>query len=141
MPILIKPSSSCDQDSTYEKEGSKGNLDNLESTSKILQRATTKAPCEQSTSGTLVTITTDVTHNSVEQGCGDEPSSSKPLSRTMSKRMSDPSAGKIRSSRVVSFHDEKEKVVKIEERLASGAHVIIQCAPLLKESYVSAKAM
>uniref|UniRef100_A0A0A9DYY3 SOSEKI DIX-like domain-containing protein n=1 Tax=Arundo donax TaxID=35708 RepID=A0A0A9DYY3_ARUDO len=140
MPILIKPSSSYDQDSTYEKEGSKGNLDNLESTSKILPQTIRMAPCEQSPSGTLVTITTDVTHNSVEQDCSDEPSS-ETLSRSVSKRMSDPSAGKIRSSRVVSFRDEKEKVIKIEERLASGARVIIQCAPLLKESYVSAKAL
>ncbi|XP_062193842.1 protein SOSEKI 3-like [Phragmites australis] len=134
------PSSSYDQDSTSEIEGSKGNLDNLESISKILPQTIRMAPCEQSTSGTLVTTTTDVRHNSVEQECSYS-SSSKTLSRSTSKRISDPSAGKIRSSRVVSFHDEKERVIKIEERLASGARVIIQCTPLLKESYVSTKAM
>ncbi|PNT65211.1 hypothetical protein BRADI_4g38822v3, partial [Brachypodium distachyon] len=38
------------------------------------------------------------------------------LSRSTSKRMSDLSSGKVHSSRVVSFQDEKEKAVKIEDR-------------------------
>uniref|UniRef100_A0A453RST3 SOSEKI DIX-like domain-containing protein n=1 Tax=Aegilops tauschii subsp. strangulata TaxID=200361 RepID=A0A453RST3_AEGTS len=33
-----------------------------------------------------------------------------------------------------SFHEEKDKMIKIEERLASGARVIIQSAPLCEES-------
>jgi len=60
----------------------------------------------------LVTITTDVRHNNGEQECSNE-ASSKILTRSTSKRMADSSP---QSSRVVSFHDEKEKAVKIEER-------------------------
>ncbi|KAL6838460.1 hypothetical protein ACP4OV_031705 [Aristida adscensionis] len=89
-------------------------------------------PCEQPEIGTL-----DV---SGEQECSCGPSL-KTLKRSTSKRMSDLSSGKIHSPRAVSFHDEKEKAVKIEERLASGARVIIQCAPMLKDNYISAKAM
>ncbi|CAN6203864.1 unnamed protein product [Urochloa humidicola] len=133
----IKPSSPYDQDCVSEKEASVRNLDNLEGRHKIISQTIKMAPCQQPTSGTLVTITTDVRHNNGEQECSNE-ASSKTLSRSTSKRLSDPSS---RSSRVVSFQDEKEKVVKIEERLASGARVIIQCAPLLKETYASAKAM
>ncbi|CAN6197786.1 unnamed protein product [Urochloa humidicola] len=133
----IKPSSSCGQDCVSEKEASVRNLDNLEGRHKIISQTIKMAPYQQPTSGTLVTITTDVRHNNGEQECSDE-ASSKTLSRSTSKRMTDPSS---RSSRVVSFHDEKEKVLKVEERLTSGARVIIQCTPLLKETYASAKAM
>ncbi|KAF8675231.1 hypothetical protein HU200_047900 [Digitaria exilis] len=122
--------------SVSEKEASIQDLDNLEGRSKIISKTIKMAPCQQPTSGTLVTITTDVRHNNDEQESSNE-ASSKTLSRSTSKR-TDPSS---QSSRVVSFHDEKEKVVKIEERLASGARVVIQCAPLLKGTYASAKAM
>ncbi|CAN6179907.1 unnamed protein product [Urochloa humidicola] len=133
----VKPSSSYGQDCVSEKEASVRNLDNLEGRHKIISQTIKMAPYQQPTSGTLVTITTDVRHNNGEQECSNE-ASSRTLSRSTSKRMTDPSS---RSSRKVSFHDEKEKVLKIEERLTSGARVIIQCTPLLKETYASAKAM
>ncbi|CAD6225664.1 unnamed protein product [Miscanthus lutarioriparius] len=113
----VRPSSYCDHNSVSEKEVSIANLDNLEDRSKITPQKIRVAPFQQPTSGTLVTITTDV---------GGE-QESKTLSRSTSKKMIDPSS---RPSRVVSFRDEMEKVIKIEERLASGARVIIQCAPL-----------
>lgn len=97
--------------SVSEKEASIQDLDNLEGRSKIISKTIKMAPCQQPTSGTLVTITTDVRHNNDEQESSNE-ASSKTLSRSTSKR-TDPSS---QSSRVVSFHDEKEKVVKIEER-------------------------
>ncbi|CAL5065529.1 unnamed protein product [Urochloa decumbens] len=137
IPTNIKPSSSYGQDCVSEKEASVRNLDNLDGRHKIISQTIKMSPYQQPTSGTLVTITTNVRHNNGEQECSNE-ASSKTLSRSTSKRMTDPSP---RSSRVVSFHDEKEKAVKIEERLASGARVIIQCTPLLKETYASAKAM
>ncbi|RLM87551.1 cell wall protein RBR3-like [Panicum miliaceum] len=137
MSTNIKPTSSYDQYCVSEKEASVRNLDNLERRSQIISQTIKMAPCQQPKSGTLVTITTDVRHNDGEQECSNE-ASSKTLRRSTSKRMTDSSP---RSSRVVSFHDEKEKAVKIEERLASGARVIIQCAPLLKETYASSKAM
>nr|XP_016475357.1 PREDICTED: protein UPSTREAM OF FLC-like isoform X1 [Nicotiana tabacum]XP_016475358.1 PREDICTED: protein UPSTREAM OF FLC-like isoform X1 [Nicotiana tabacum]XP_016475360.1 PREDICTED: protein UPSTREAM OF FLC-like isoform X1 [Nicotiana tabacum] len=43
-----------------------------------------------------------------------------------SKRITEPSSGKRHSNRIDSFREEKENVIKIEERLASGARVIIQ---------------
>ncbi|KAM0013888.1 putative protein SOSEKI [Helianthus debilis subsp. tardiflorus] len=42
-----------------------------------------------------------------------------------SKRITDPSSSKKQSGRLESFREEKENVIKIEERLASGARVII----------------
>ena len=78
-------------------------MDNLEDRSKITPQKIRVAPFQQPTSGTLVTITTDV---------GGE-QESKTLSRSTSKKMIDPSS---RPSRVVSFRDEREKVIKIEER-------------------------
>ncbi|CAL5075456.1 unnamed protein product [Urochloa decumbens] len=138
MPITISVAVSLTMISIVsEKEASVRNLDNLDGRHKIISQTIKMSPYQQPTSGTLVTITTNVRHNNGEQECSNE-ASSKTLSRSTSKRMTDPSP---RSSRVVSFHDEKEKAVKIEERLASGARVIIQCTPLLKETYASAKAM
>lgn len=43
-----------------------------------------------------------------------------------SKRITEPSSVKKQSKRLDSFRGEKEKVIKIEERLASGARVVIQ---------------
>lgn len=78
-------------------------MDNLEDGSKLNPQKIRVAPCHQPTSGTLVTICTDV---------GGE-QESKALSRNTSKKMINPSS---QPSRVVSFRDEREKVIKIEER-------------------------
>lgn len=43
-----------------------------------------------------------------------------------SKRITEPSSDKRHSNRIDSFREEKDNVIKIEERLASGARVIIQ---------------
>ncbi|TVU10623.1 hypothetical protein EJB05_44167 [Eragrostis curvula] len=134
------PNSSYDPDRDSEKDAFKGNSENLGCISRIVPQIIRMAPNEQSTSETFVTITTDVRHNSAEHECCSEPSSTT-LSRSKSIRMSDLSSEKTRSSKLVSFQDEKQKVVEVEERLASGARVIIQCAPLVKETYVSTKAM
>ena len=87
-------------------------MNNLEHRSQNISQTIKRAPCQQPKSGTLVTITTDVRHNNGEQECSNE-ASSKTLTRRTSKRMTDLSP---KSSRVVSFHDEKEKGVKIEGR-------------------------
>lgn len=90
--------------SVSDKEASIANLDNLEGRSKIISQTIKMAPCQQPTSGTVVTKTTNVRHNNDEQESSNE-ASSKTLSRSTSKRMTDLSS---RSSRVVSFHDDKE---------------------------------
>ncbi|ONM53712.1 Protein UPSTREAM OF FLC [Zea mays] len=136
MSTIVRPSSHCDHNSVSEKEVPIANLDNLEDGSKLISQKIRMAPCQQHTSGTFVT--TDV---------GGEQKSNT-LSRSTSKKMINPSS---RPSRV-SFHDEREKVIKIEEsvrsqpyfnhrRLASRARVIIQCAPLITETYISAKSV
>ncbi|XP_058226211.1 protein SOSEKI 3 [Rhododendron vialii] len=51
------------------------------------------------------------------------------MSDGSSQRITEPSTGKQQSNRLDSFREEKEKVIKIEERLASGARVIIQSTP------------
>ncbi|XP_057508067.1 protein SOSEKI 3-like [Actinidia eriantha] len=48
------------------------------------------------------------------------------MSNGSSRRITEPSSGKKQSKKLDSFREEKEKVIKIEERLASGARVIIQ---------------
>ncbi|KAK3129383.1 hypothetical protein QOZ80_6BG0478660 [Eleusine coracana subsp. coracana] len=134
------PTSSYDPNRVSEKQTSnKGNSENLECGSRTVPHIIRMAPSEQPASETLVTITTDARHNNPDHDqCGNEPSFTT-LSRSMSMR--DPSAAKTRSPKIVSFHDEKQKVVKIEQRFGSGGRVVIQCAPLLKENYVRAKAM
>lgn len=89
--------------------------------------------CKQSRSGTILSPNSDVRNSCSRQECSTR---SSPLgsSKSASNRMTDLSLGKLSSSRVESFHEEKEKVIKIEERLASGARVIIQSSPLCEES-------
>ncbi|KAJ1289052.1 hypothetical protein BS78_02G135700 [Paspalum vaginatum] len=128
MSTIVQPSLSREHDSVPKEEASIENSNDLEGRSKISPQTIRMASCQQPTNGTLVTITTDV---------GGE-QEYKTLSRSKSKRMIDQS---LRSSRIVSFPDEKDKVIKIEERLASGARVIIQCAPLVKQTCISAQAM
>lgn len=48
------------------------------------------------------------------------------ISNGGSKRHAEPSSGNNQSRRIDSFRGEKENIIKIEERLASGARVIIQ---------------
>lgn len=53
-------------------------------------------------------------------------SSSPALSNGSSKRHTEPSSGMKQSNKLESFGEQKGNVIKIEERLASGARVIIQ---------------
>jgi hypothetical protein len=70
--------------------------------------------CKQSRSGTILSPNSDVRNSCSRQECSTR---SSPLgsSKSASNRMTDLSLGKLSSSRVESFHEEKEKVIKIEE--------------------------
>lgn len=97
------------------------------SASTVIVSETENSNCSlyDSGSGKLKRSTSALNH---QDGICEEASSkgdSVNLSRSTSKRMSDLSSGKVHSSRVVSFQDEKEKAVKIEDRFASGAQVAI----------------
>ncbi|XP_027342362.1 protein UPSTREAM OF FLC-like [Abrus precatorius] len=61
---------------------------------------------------------------SASDGSGNSPAPSN----NSSKRITEPSSGKKQSKRMDSFREE-ERMIKIEERLASGARVIIQSTP------------
>lgn len=58
-------------------------------------------------------------------GIGSSRTITSDTSRGGSKRITEPS-DKIHSNRIDSFREEKDSMIKIEERLASGARVIIQ---------------
>lgn len=74
--------------------------------------------CKQSRSGTAFSPNSDVRYSSSQQECS---TGSSPLgsSRSASNRMTDP-LGKPSSSRGESFHEEKDKMIKIEERLVAS---------------------
>ncbi|VAI75024.1 unnamed protein product [Triticum turgidum subsp. durum] len=130
----LKRSSSYDEDRVYRAPDSRRDMESLaESGSfRCLPQTIKMISCKQSRSGTAFSPNSDVRYSSSQQECS---TGSSPLgsSRGASNRMTDP-LGKLSSSRGESFHEEKDKMIKIEERLASGARVIIQSAPLCEES-------
>lgn len=130
----LKRSSSYDEDRVYLVPDSRRDMESLaESGSfRCLPQTIKMIPCKQSRSGTAFSPNSDVRYSPSRQECS---TGSSPLgsSRSASNRMTDP-RGKLSSSRGESFHEEKDKMIKIEERLASGARVIIQSAPLCEES-------
>ncbi|KAF7101499.1 hypothetical protein CFC21_102821 [Triticum aestivum] len=127
----LKRSSSYDEDRAPD---SRRDMESLaESGSfRCLPQTIKMISCKQSRSGTAFSPNSDVMYSSSQQ---ERSTGSSPLgsSRGASNRMTDP-LGKLSSSRRESFHEEKDKMIKIEERLASGARVIIQSAPLCEES-------
>ncbi|KAF7108845.1 hypothetical protein CFC21_109231 [Triticum aestivum] len=130
----LKRSSSYDEDRVYTAPDSRRDMESLaESGSfRCLPQTIKMISCKQSRSGTAFSPNSDVRYSSSQQ---ERSTASSPLgsSRGASNRMTDP-LGKLSSSRGESFHEEKDKMIKIEERLASGARVIIQSAPLCEES-------
>lgn len=131
----LKRSSSCSEDRVCRVSDSNRDMESMaESGSfRCLPQTIKMISCKQSRSGTILSPNSDVRNSCSRQECSTR---SSPLgsSKSASNRMTDLSLGKLSSSRVESFHEEKEKVIKIEERLASGARVIIQSSPLCEES-------
>lgn len=95
---------------------SKRDMENLaeSGSSKCLPQTIKMISCKQSRSGTTFSPNYDVRNSSSRQECSTR---SSPLgsSRSASNRMTDP-LGKLSSSRGESFHEEKDKMIKIEER-------------------------
>uniref|UniRef100_A0A0E0AYZ1 SOSEKI DIX-like domain-containing protein n=1 Tax=Oryza glumipatula TaxID=40148 RepID=A0A0E0AYZ1_9ORYZ len=109
----LKRSSSCSEDRVsdsnrdMESMAESGSFRCLPQTIKMIS-------CKQSRSGTILSPNSDVRNSYSRQECSTR---SSPLgsSKSASNRMTDLSLGKLSSSRVESFHEEKEKVIKIEE--------------------------
>lgn len=130
----LKRSSSYDEDRVYRAAHSKSDTESsCESGSfRCLPQTIRIISCKQSRNGTILSPVSDVRNSSSQQ---EYSTRSSPLgsSKSASNRMTDPSLGKLSSARVESFHEDKD-MIKIEERLPSGARVIIQSAPLCEES-------
>ncbi|XP_062196782.1 protein SOSEKI 3-like isoform X2 [Phragmites australis] len=111
----LKRSSSFDEDRVYRASHCKSDTESsVESGSfRCLPQTIKIISCNQSRSGTILSPTSDVRNSSSQQ---EYSTRSSPLgsSKSASNRMTDPSVGKLSSSRVESFHKEKD-VIKIEE--------------------------
>ncbi|XP_040382817.1 uncharacterized protein LOC102700546 isoform X2 [Oryza brachyantha] len=114
----LKRSSSYDEDRVCRVSDSNRDMESMaESGSfRCLPQTIKMISCKQSRSGTILSPNSDVRNSSSRQECSTR---SSPLgsSKSASNRMTDLSLGKLSSSRVESFHEEKEKVIKIEESL------------------------
>lgn len=130
----LKRSSSFEDDRVYRAPDSRRDMESWaeSGSSRCLPQTMKMISCKQSRSGTTFSPNSDVRNSSSQHECSTR---SSPLgsSRSASNRMTDP-LGKVSSSRGESFHEEKDKMIRIEERLASGARVIIQSAPLCEDS-------
>uniref|UniRef100_A0ACD5Y1M0 Uncharacterized protein n=1 Tax=Avena sativa TaxID=4498 RepID=A0ACD5Y1M0_AVESA len=131
----LKRPSSYDEDRVYRAPDSRRDMESLaESGSfRCLPQTMKMVSCKQSRSGITFSPNYDVRNSSSRQECSARSSPLGSSSRSASNRMTDP-LGKLSSSREESFHEERDNMIMIEERLASGARVIIQSAPLCEES-------
>ncbi|XP_052726799.1 protein SOSEKI 3 isoform X1 [Vigna angularis] len=101
---------------------------NAERTSTELKSQDTEESSSPANSKRMISPVSDGSRNSMDRANGSDISSAP--SNGSSKRITENSSGSGRkqSKRVDSFREE-ERVIKIEERLASGARVIIQSKP------------
>ncbi|XP_008807694.1 protein UPSTREAM OF FLC isoform X2 [Phoenix dactylifera] len=120
VPIL-KRSSSYNADRSCKSPDSRRDKEKVvdSSRSKCLPRTIRKTSNKQPKNETMRSPISDGPRNS---SAGADTHSSKGGSR----RITDTSSLKGSSMRLESFREEKDKVIKIEERLTSGARVIIQ---------------
>ncbi|XP_019414075.1 PREDICTED: protein UPSTREAM OF FLC-like isoform X1 [Lupinus angustifolius] len=93
--------------------------------SKCIPRSIKASLTKHARSESMRSPVSDGTRNSLDRNDGT--SLSPVTSNGSSKRITEPSSGKKQSKRMDSFRE--EEVIKIEERLASGARVIIQSKP------------
>ncbi|XP_073011800.1 protein SOSEKI 3-like [Typha latifolia] len=126
----LERSSSVSEDRTYRIPGLKRDTESSahSANSKCLPQMIKVTPYKQSNNETFSSPISARRNSSA----GSESSRSTPPSswKVGSRRMSESFPSKGSSMRLESFKEEKEKVFKIEERLASGAKVIIQSTSL-----------
>ncbi|XP_038971276.1 uncharacterized protein LOC103698807 isoform X2 [Phoenix dactylifera] len=118
--------SSCEDDRSCKMPSLEGDKENVVDSkhSKCLLRTTKITSCKHFRNETMASPISNARHSSAGPDC----SRSFPLnsSRVGSRMITDASLVKGSSMSLKSFKDEKEKVIMIEERLNSGARVIIQ---------------
>ncbi|KAH1142205.1 hypothetical protein AAZX31_12G077200 [Glycine max] len=124
---VLKRSSSYNDERTFKEQ--KQQEDKEESSSghsKCIPRSIKASLTKHPRSESMRSPVSDGPRNSSDRidGSGISPVTSN----GSSKRITEPSTGKKQSKRIDSFKEEEE-VTKIEERLASGARVIIQSKP------------
>ncbi|KAL2592555.1 hypothetical protein GLYMA_12G081000v4 [Glycine max] len=124
---VLKRSSSYNDERTFKEQ--KQQEDKEESSSghsKCIPRSIKASLTKHPRSESMRSPVSDGPRNSSDRidGSGISPVTSN----GSSKRITEPSTGKKQSKRIDSFKEEEE-VIKIEERLASGARVIIQSKP------------
>ncbi|KAG1361349.1 protein UPSTREAM OF FLC [Cocos nucifera] len=107
--------SSSDEDRSWETPDSKRDKENLADSkvSKCLPRTIKITSCKQSRNETMASPMSDASNSSAGPDCG----KSSPLnsSKGESRRITDASSAKGSSTRLETFKEEKEKVIKIEE--------------------------
>nr|XP_011459917.1 PREDICTED: protein UPSTREAM OF FLC [Fragaria vesca subsp. vesca] len=125
--IALKRSSSYNADRSCNKkpDSIEEKEESTSGRSKCILRSIKASLNKQPRSETMRSPISDKPRNSSD-GVDGVQISTPTVSNGGSKRITDPSSVKKQSKRVDAFRGEKEKVIKIEERLASGARVVIQ---------------
>ncbi|XP_021672691.2 protein SOSEKI 3 [Hevea brasiliensis] len=122
----LKRSSSYNADSTCKQiDSAENNDESTSGRSKCIPRSKKASISKQPRSESIRSPLSDKPRNSSDEANGSESIHSS-TSNSSSKRITEPVSGKKQSKKLDSFREGKEKVIKIEERLASGARVIIQ---------------
>lgn len=123
---VLKRSSSYNADRASKASDLSGEKEPSDSGhSKCIPRSIKASLCKNARGESMKSPISDGPRNS-SGGVDGSDSASLSVSNVSSKRISEPSTSKKHSKVLDSFREDKSKVVKIEERLASGARVIIQ---------------
>ncbi|XP_038901823.1 protein UPSTREAM OF FLC isoform X2 [Benincasa hispida] len=121
----LKRSSSYNADRTCKQLNSTEDKDqSTSSRSKCIPRAIKASLSKQPRNDPMKSPTSDRPRTSSD-GVDSSQNISPATSNDSSKRITEPCSGRKQSKRLDSFREEEEDVIKIEERLASGARVII----------------
>lgn len=121
----LKRSSSCNADRIYKQlDPIEHKEESTSGRSKCIPRSIKTSLSKQPRSESMKSPVSDRPRNSSD-GADSSQTVAPIVSNGGSKRITEPSSGRKQSKRLDSFREE-EKVIKIEERLASGARVIIE---------------
>lgn len=121
----LKRSSSCNADRTCKQlDSAEDKEESTSGRSKCIPRSIKTSLSKQPRSESMKSPVSDRPRNSSD-GADSSQTINPSVSNGGSKRITEPCSGKKQSKRLDSFREE-EKVIKIEERLASGARIIIE---------------
>lgn len=122
----LKRSSSCNAARTFKQfDSTEDKQESNSGHSKCIPRSIKSSLSKQARCESMRSPVSDKPRNSSD-GVDSSHHATPSVSNGDSKRITEPSMVNRQSKRLDSFREEKEKVIKIEERLASGARVIIE---------------